>query len=191
MSFLPKGYEAPKSNSAYTRFEQGSTKIRILSDAIVGMEVWKENKPHRFRMDEEITVESDQGRLPKHFWSMIAWNYKTNQIEICQINPVSIQNMIAAFEMNEDYGNPKGYDITITREGEGMETKYTVMPSPPKDITKEIQEAYQEKYVNLEALYDGADPFKELDESKKEAKEVFEKPTPVTPDEIDASNLPF
>ena len=30
----------------------------------------------------------------------------------------------------------------------------------PKPISKEIQDAYAAKYINLEALYDGADPFK-------------------------------
>ncbi len=36
---------------------------------------------------------------------------------------------------NEDWGEPQGYDITVTREGEKLETKYSVQPSLHKELT--------------------------------------------------------
>jgi len=39
----------------------------------------------------------------------------------------------------------------------GMETEYNVMPEPKTPIDEEIIE--ESKKINLEALYDGADPF--------------------------------
>jgi len=36
-----------------------------------------------------------------------------------------------------------------------METKYAVLPSPAKPVPEEILKAYEEKYINLDALFTG------------------------------------
>ncbi len=41
---------------------------------------------------------------------------------------------------NEDRGDPKEYDITINKTGDGMDTKYTLQPSPKKELTTEQQD---------------------------------------------------
>ena len=46
------------------------------------------------------------------------------------------------------------YDISITRTGESMETKYSVVPKPKKDITPEQGEIIDGATLNLEALFD-------------------------------------
>jgi hypothetical protein len=60
---------------------------------------------------------------------------------------------------NEDWGDPKGYDMTITKTGEDLETKYTVQPSPHRELTEEEKELIGETKVVLEALFEGEDPF--------------------------------
>ena len=66
---------------------------------------------------------------------------------------------------NVSYGNPEGCSCTandtlvVTKEGDKLETKYTVMPSPQKPLDEGIQQLYKDMKINLDALYDGADPF--------------------------------
>lgn len=50
----------------------------------------------------------------------------------------TIFNAIKALAHEEDFGDPTKYDIKIKKEGQGRETKYTVLPNPNKfDLTKE------------------------------------------------------
>lgn len=161
MSFLPENYDLPKSASSYTKFDQGKTKIRIISNSIVGTLVWNNGKPYRFRQEEEVTVHPDRaGDKPRHFWAFVVYNYNSNQVEILEVTQKSLQLAIMDCYQNEDYGDPKGYDISITKTGEKMETKYTLIPSPPKIVSDEVLESKENKPVNLEAMYDGEDPFK-------------------------------
>lgn len=56
-------------------------------------------------------------------------------------------------------GDPKGYDITISREGSGLDTEYTVMANPHTAVDLEAVASFEASSINLEALFDGADPF--------------------------------
>ena len=185
MSFLPTNYEVPKtSNGGYMRLEKGTNKIRILSSAIVGALVWgdKDGKPspYRYRVGEPITAKPKrEGDLVKHFWAFAVWNYKEESVQILEITQRSIQEVIEEFCASDEYGDPKGYDITIKREGDGLETKYTVVPSPPKKTADEILKSFKDTPINLNALYDGGNPFdtqsepQTTSEAQKEAEEIF------------------
>lgn len=168
--FFPKGYEVPKGPSNYMRFEQGENKFRILAKPILGYEGWltvkddsgKEvRRPIRKRMDEKIVGDElgDPEKI-KHFWAMPVWNYQEESVQILQITQKTILRTIRALENSEDWGNPLGYDIGIHRVGKDMQdTEYQVVPSPPKSLDKKIKDAFKEKTINLEALFDGEDPF--------------------------------
>jgi len=162
MSFLPNDYEPPKSNSKYTKFEDGtSTKFRILSEAITGTLVWNDKKPYRFKPGAVVDVQPSRADdSPKHFWAMKVWKYEKNQLEILEITQRTIQSPIMEYMNNDEYGDPKGYNITVSRKKEGDRVTYNVVPSPPKETPDEIVTADKETYVNLEALYEGEDPFK-------------------------------
>lgn len=69
-----------------------------------------------------------------------------------------MQSLIDLVE-NEDYGNPQGYDVTLKKTGENKETKYSIIPSPPKAIEKEIMEEFDAMNINLEVMYKGENPF--------------------------------
>jgi hypothetical protein len=184
MSFLPTNYTAPTSNSAYTKLEKGETRIRILSSAIFGYEVWKDRKPYRFRTPQEINVVGDidektgKPRFPKEFLAFTVWNYKLERIEICEITQKGIISMLESFASGDDWGDPKDYDIKISRSGDGMDTKYIVMPISKKTIIEQIQIAFNETPVNLEALFDGLDPFntpaQETEQQETEQQEIAE-----------------
>lgn len=168
--FLPENYEVPETGSGYMKLKDGDNVFRVLSSAITGYEYWTaENKPIRSKeaFAETPNVKVGQDGKPqkqKHFWAFVVWNYANEAIEILQITQSSIQGSISNLVKDEDWGNPRAYDIKVNRAGTGIETEYSVNPKPKKELDVEILEAYAKKPINLDALYSGANPF-ELIES--------------------------
>src|SRR3990167_2816543 len=153
--FLPKGYEVPAGEGGYMRFEIGENKFRILASPILGYEYWNEvdgnRKPMRFRMDAQIPVsELDKPEEGKHFWAMPIYNYKVKRVQILEITQKGIQRTLRALAKDKEWGSPLGYDISVVRTGEGMQTEYETIPSPPKLVGKEVKEAYDKMVINLE-----------------------------------------
>jgi len=169
MGFLPEDYKVPSGGSSYLKLAIGKNTFRILSDPIVGWEYWVEEdgkrKPIRVRTAKDIPVaisnSAEQDSKPKHFWAMFVWNRETEVIQVLQITQATIQTGIKALVDEEDWGNPREYDLTVTREGEGLDTKYTVTPKPVKELDKEIVSLWKEseKEYDLNRLYDGGNPF--------------------------------
>lgn len=149
------------------KLQDGSNKFRVLSSAVVGYEYWNhQDKPVRTKNRNEIDptdIRPDQegrrGKI-KHFWAFVVWNYQEKRTQILELTQSTIMEPMHALVLNEDWGDPHDYDITVTRSGSGLDTTYSVVPSPKRPFI--IEEAKQKAAtVNLEALFDGGDPFKE------------------------------
>lgn len=163
-NFLPEGYEAPKIVSHYTKFEDWEkTKIRILPswledrNCITGFEFFEEQsdgskKPMR-------SVKSMKNHEEKHFWAFKVYNYNLGCIQLCSIKQKSLMKALEAYFTNEDYGDPLGYDITISRTGKGMDTEYTLVASPPKPFSL----PYEDKSINWNNWIESEDPFSDED----------------------------
>lgn len=164
MTYLPEGYEVPKQEGGgYMKFKQGDNKFRILSEPIIGWQYWTEaKKPVRSKtMWNVVPLDADlkKGWPQKHFWAFVVWNFETKQIEILQLTQSTLLYALQSLINSEEWGDPREYSVTINRKGEGLETEYTMMPSPAKPIPKEIKAKYEEKPINLEALFSGGNPF--------------------------------
>ncbi len=158
--FLPKDYEKPASQNKYFRLEVGKNKFRILSSAIIGWIDWTvDKKPVRTKERPEKSI--NPNRPVKHFWSFVIWDYKDNAVKIMEITQQTIQDSIIELHKDESWGDPKEYDITVSRIGEALETKYNVLPNPKADLTAEIRKAYSEMKIDLDQLYVNGDPFGE------------------------------
>jgi hypothetical protein len=104
---------------------------------------------------------------------MPVWNYKLGVVQILEITQKGIQATLKGLVKNEDWGSPTGYDITIVREGETMQdTKYEVIPSPPRELSKDIKDEFESMHINLDALYEGLDPFKEEQLTDKDIDDI-------------------
>jgi hypothetical protein len=90
---------------------------------------------------------------------MKVWNHTTGQVEVFQTSKKVIKSQILNLARDPDYGALSGYDLKIKRTGDKMETVYTVIPTPPKPLDQEIQEKADDTYVNIEALFEGKNPF--------------------------------
>lgn len=118
-----KDYKIPESGSGlYHKFEDGKTYImRIASEPIVYQTTFGEGP--------DATIST------KYAW--VVWNVEEKTAQIMQL-PVTGYRQIAAFAADDDYGDPTQYSIKITRTGQGLETKYNVVPSPKKTTLAEL-----------------------------------------------------
>jgi len=156
-TFLANGYVPPKSNSGYMRFEEGENRFRVMSSAIVGYEFWTtENKPVRSKTPFQSTPNGkvQNGKVSiKHFWAFVVYSVKEKKIMILEITQNGIQNAIFELTKNKDWGAPQNYDIIVNRAGDGLETKYNVMPCPHRETPQEAVDAYNK----LRGLYEKYD----------------------------------
>lgn len=160
--------ELPKTMGNYLKFEQGANKFRILSEPIMGWEYWTEakskekSKPIRsVERPSVIPLDADisKGWNPRYFWAFVVWNLNAKRLQILEITQKGLLKGLQDLINNEDYGNPQEYSITVTRTGEGLESEYTLVPSPPKPVPADIKKIYEETPIRLSALLDGEDPF--------------------------------
>jgi hypothetical protein len=163
--FFPEAdYKIP-TTSNYMRFSEGDNTFRVLSSAITGWEYWtKDNKPVRRKetwseVPDDIKEEKDGSVRINHFWAFVVWNYDAKSVQILELTQKGIMKYIQGLTKNAKWGNPKGYDITVNRTGSGLDTEYTCMANPHSELDTDIIEIAKKKYVNLNALYSGADPF--------------------------------
>lgn len=159
MNFLPDNYESPKGPSYYMKFQDGENRFRILSQPIFGWLDWKDKKPLRFKMDNKPAKPVDPKKPVKHFWAMVVWNHIEEQIQILEITQATIRKSIEALCKDTEWGAPYFYDMKIIKSGEGVDTEYMVNPVPHKPTHEHVINCFNERKINLEALFDSADPF--------------------------------
>lgn len=167
-NFLPEDYEIP-TESNYMKFEDGANKFRVLGSPIIGWEDWDDNKKvYRYHMNEKPQASKSKkaDAKIKHFWSFPVWNYKAKKVQILNVTQASIQKVIKDLANNEDWGDPREYDITVNRTGQNLETEYSVVPSPSKPLPQMAVDMYAETPINLDALFTGEDPFTPEKEEK-------------------------
>jgi hypothetical protein len=163
--FLGKGYEIPEPPSNYMSLEEGTNQFRVLSSAIVGFEYWTEDaggkrRPHRVKTSAELPTDIET--TAKHFWAFVVYNYETKSVQILELTQVTIQRAIKALVANPKWGDPKEYDLVVTKTRTGnlpRDVEYSVMPEPKEPVDPGIVKAYEDMAINLEALYEDGDPF--------------------------------
>lgn len=178
---LPKNYEVPDSGGQYMKFEQGDNRFRPLGEAIVGFVYWTEDDegrhPIRVKMNELESIPAEYRSDANHFWAIPVYNYASESIQILEITQRGIQGKIAELEADSDWGDPvgdEGYDILVNRTGTGKGTKYSVSPKPHKPLKDGVMAYFRSLSVNLNALFDGNDPFSPTAEGEPKMKSVKE-----------------
>ena len=167
MGYLPDGYKVPKDDGLYMKFREGKNRFRILTEPLIGWEYWTESrKPVRAKeLWKTIPADADisKGWNPKHFWAFVVWNLDAEKLQILEITQKTILERLQGLIENEDWGDPREYSITITREGADLQTKYVVDPSPHKPIPAEVIQKFEESDIKLEALIEGKDPVEQAE----------------------------
>ena len=173
MAFLDNLKEVPQNSNGgggkYMKLQQGSNLFRILGSFedgtnIQGMLGWAEDeegnrKPFRWEVDQEAPRKFKEN--PRQFYALLVWNYTDEAIQIYEMTQAKLRQDLLTLAKDEDWGDPRKYDLKIVRNGEGLETSYAMTPSPHKKLAAEIIEAFKDTKVDMSALYRGEDPFAE------------------------------
>lgn len=168
MTRLPNNYEF-KENLAtggnYTKITEEPLKFRVLTSPITWWGYFtNENKPKRSRYAFSSTPDIKPDGKAKEFWAFVIWNYTEKKIQVMEITQQTIKKAIWDLVKDVDFGDPKEYDLKISKTGKGKETKYTLLALGKSDFAPEGEEVdailKEANSIRLEALYDGDDPFK-------------------------------
>lgn len=167
--FLPVGYEPPaQSGGRYLKIAKNSeARLRIVSPhPILGWEYWtSDNKPRRLRerpntlpADVRTGDDGNPERL-RHFWAMTVFDYADSAVKVWEVTQATIQRTIADLAADEDWGHPSAYDLKVKRDDSTSRTTYAVAPVPHKPLSTDAKRIVAEAIVNLDALFNGDDPF--------------------------------
>lgn len=165
MSFLPDGFENLRTSKPYwkmSEMKEDNNKLRIVQKPIAGWIDWHENKPMRYRPDKKPSKPYREDRPIRPFWAMYVWDYAREGLYVLEVNQSTVLRALTTFAKDEDWGDFTAYDIKIGYEGTGKDKKYSVTPLPHKPMNDKIKQALKEAPVRLEALYDGGDPWEDL-----------------------------
>lgn len=143
-TFAPEGYEVKTGAGDFFKLKSGANKFRILTDSVVGKEGWKDNKPFRRAhgleiTDDEVDTDEKTGRAKiNEFMAMYIYSHDEGKVMIASFTQASIKKGILALATDEEWGHPSEYDITITKTGDGFQSKYSITPSPKKPLAKTV-----------------------------------------------------
>lgn len=112
-------YKPKSGGDLYLKLKDGeSVKLRIASEPVI------------------FTNEFD-GKISERF-AWVVFNRNENKAQVYAAGK-SVYGQIA--DLVDEWGEPTTFDVTIKRTGEGLDTRYGVVPSPKsEDLTKEEQE---------------------------------------------------
>jgi hypothetical protein len=187
MNWLPDNYEAP-NNNIYFKVKNGDSKIRILGDfrhphtAIMGYMGWRHypdgtKSPVCGDMDSreevKLAIKAEEEKTPKHFWALTIWDYTDQAVKCWRITQSTIQQALTELANNEAWGDPRKYNITITRKGDLFKTTYSLIAEPPLgEPPAEAIEAAKAAKIDLRELFIGESPFG-VDKGNDEKPPVF------------------
>lgn len=194
MTFLPTNEKEPVTKNYLnpSDVDENGTTFRVLSSAITGQEYWKtitddegkeSRKPVRVGANDNVFVsELEENRwgeldIPKYFWAFVIWNVDAQKVQIMNIKQKKIRAQIKALLNSKSWGDPKDYDLTLSKTGEKLSTVYTIQPNPKKEMDKGIVRMYKDMNIDMEDWRKGEDPFagekvtdKDFEEIDKAAK---------------------
>lgn len=153
--FVDPSYEAPSSGGGYTTIEQGDNRFRILSSPLMVWVIWNDGKPLRvpYNKDKKPTLPTGENPSVKHAWLLIVYNYKTESIEVMELDKMTVIRPLLTHAQDPDWGHPKHYDVVIKKEGSGKDnTKYSFIAKPKSEVIQEIKDAYFDTPIDLEEL---------------------------------------
>ena len=93
------------------------------------------------------------------------YNHDTSKVQILQLSQKSIIRELDSISQMEDYSNLLEWDFVLGKEGNGLNTEYSLRAVPRKKNTEPtVQEAWKEVQAggfDISRLLSGTNPFKE------------------------------
>lgn len=145
-------------NSNYFRPVKGENRVRLVSAPIA---MWTsfdkttgENVVRKFITEEAakaFNATAPKDSQAKKKYAMYVLDRATDEVLVAEFG-MSIMKAIKTLSVDKDYGFDAlpAYDIKITKTGDGLDTEYTVLPTPVKELTEDEQK----RIAAMPNLYD-------------------------------------
>lgn len=134
-----KTLETANDNSIYLKLKEGTTRVRVISEPTLmwvsfGKDATGKNTAKKY-LDEAIARTDPKAKKKFALWVI---DREDGKVKLAEFG-ASIIIQLQTLANDADYGfdSLPPYDVKITRVGGGMETKYTVMNSPPTELSGE------------------------------------------------------
>ena len=147
LNFLPEDYKPPSTTGGWLQPEAGEThKIRIMAtmsnpaQGVLCWEAWANKQPLRQPYSTkgfDICQGYDDNKKPKHSWIFQVYHYDSESAMIWAVPQRGIQEELRAYTMDSDWGDPRNYDLKISREGTALDTKWRLVTGSNKSAPSE------------------------------------------------------
>ena len=184
VNFFEQGHEIPDKRNQFMKFVQGKNRIRFIGNPVSGFVFFGKTKrddgtetvkPYRrresegeFSLEEMINrdvrmkpdgeIEGGPALRQKYFVMGLVYNYQKQKLQVLEVTQKSILKALKSYVESEEYGHPSGYDLTIEKKGDGLNTEYTVIVSPPKPLSDQIVTLVGETSCDLQKIFAGEYP---------------------------------
>lgn len=141
-------------------------KIRVLGTGIVGWTSWSvDNKPTRFTPENKPRVAPNPLKPPVEFTAFVIWNYDLQRNQVWEFSQKRVKAALEKIE--SDRGPLMDYDLVILRVGMKEDTRYTIRALPSSKTPIQAIQMLEIEPINLYALYEGKDPFLDMEAGKE------------------------
>lgn len=171
MNFFDPNYKIPNQQDQFLKFKAGINKFRFIGKPITGYELFtqvddkaikltkRDNEPFTKEELDSLPNPKVGEKKPKFFMTCCVYDYTTDNFKILSITQKGILESIKDCVCNPDYGNDVSqYDFTVTKKGEGMETEYSTLPSPPKSLPQKIADRIKLLEYDLSKMFQNEYP---------------------------------
>ena len=132
-------YSDYKESSIYVRLKEGENRVRIVTEPYFVKKSFKE------------------GEAPKERFAWVVLDRSDGEVRYLSVGP-QIMGQVVALVNDEDYGDPKKYDLKIRREGASwQDTRYQVIPGPKTPLTAGEKSKVKEFKIDFPKVCGGED----------------------------------
>ena len=130
--------EQPKNESGlFLRLNDGDTvRLRMIGDGIVFKKKYDGDTEPKVSFASVVLAKNEAGKREVKVYEF-GW---------------SVQKQLRTLRDDEDWGNLECYDVAITRTGEKLDTKYTVVPKKPAPLTEDDRELLDDASIDLKKV---------------------------------------
>lgn len=171
--FNPNDYKEQSNNIYLSKFEEGDTTIRILSDEepVMGWEYWIDGdngKPKPVRVHDQSEVDYSALRTnpktgekdkPTFFWALPVYNFNTQSIQWATLKWKTVREPILNFWRNKKWGSPVEYNFVVTKTTDDGITKYSVIAEPKDDLDEAIWEEFNSLTIDPDKWFNDGHPW--------------------------------
>lgn len=168
-----KDIEINEGSGDYLKLQKGENKVRIVSAPIAVWTAFNRNaKEGEAKVTKFLTEDgamahnkvSDKESQARKRYAMWVLDRATDEILLAEFGS-SIMKAVKNLACDSEYGFdtlPVPYDIKITRTGDGLDTEYSVLPSPARELTEDEKRRVEAQKDLLEYLKEGATDQKDV-----------------------------